>query len=424
MIGFEKDLINETLAKQIEQIKSCRIYLDRKSEKYIEISKKNSEIVLKFLDECLARGLSKNRVMFYVCRLRKLLQMVEKDFTEMNKDDVKNLVKKIECSNYKDWTKECYKITIKKLFQFIKGYEWDSKQYPSEVSWIKITSKNNSKLPEEILTFEEIQKMVKNASNLRDKAFIYVLYESGARVSEIMGLKIKHVTFDKDGAVIIVNGKTGSRRIRLILSAPHLANWISNHPNNSNKESYVWVNLERDYGNPLCYRRISGILRKVAEKACIKKPVNPHAFRHARATHLSKYLPDAVMKSYFGWAQSSKMASVYYHLSGADIDSAILKMYGKGSEEKEKIIVPKTCPRCEHENSPESEFCSKCGLPLNVEYIKPKGEKEMIREIIKLKKELKDIKAVERKLLNLITPDIIEKLVERKVQELMKKEVV
>jgi len=78
MIGFEKDLINETLAKQIEQIKSCRIYLDRKSEKYIEISKKNSEIVLKFLDECLARGLSKNRVMFYVCRLRKLLQMVEK----------------------------------------------------------------------------------------------------------------------------------------------------------------------------------------------------------------------------------------------------------------------------------------------------------------------------------------------------------
>jgi hypothetical protein len=58
MIGFEKDLIDETLAKQIEQIKNCRISLDKKGKKYFEISKKNSEIILKFLDECLARGLS------------------------------------------------------------------------------------------------------------------------------------------------------------------------------------------------------------------------------------------------------------------------------------------------------------------------------------------------------------------------------
>jgi site-specific recombinase XerD/ribosomal protein L40E len=421
MIGFEKDLIDETLAKQIEQIKNCRISLDKKGKKYFKISKKNSEIILKFLDECLARGLSKNRMMFYICRFRKLLKMVEKDFDKMNKEDIKNLVRKIESSNYKCYTKECYKIAIKKLFQFIKGFEWDSKQYPEEVRWIKVnSSKNNNKLPEEILTFEEIQEMVKNASNLRDKAFIYVLYESGARISEIMGLKIKHITFDKDGAIIMVNGKTGSRRIRLVLSASKLANWIENHPNKSNKESYVWTNLEKDDGKPLCYRRISDILKEVAKKAGIKKPVNPHAFRHARATHLAKHLPDAVMKSYFGWVQSSKMASIYYHLSGADIDSAILKIYGKSQEEKKKPLLPKICPRCEHENSPESEFCSKCGLPLGTEHIELKREKEMIEEISKLKKELENIKITEKKLLSLITPKMIEELIERKVQELLK----
>jgi site-specific recombinase XerD/uncharacterized OB-fold protein len=419
MIGFEKDLIEETLAKQIEQIKSCRISSDKGREN-IKISEKNSELILGFLEECLARGLSKNRVMFYLCRLRKLLQMVRKNFDEMNKDDVKNLVKEIEFSNYKQWTKQCYKITIKKFFQFIRGYEWDSKQYPPEVSWIKVSSKNNNRLPEEILSFEEVQKMVENASNLRDKALIYVLYESGARISEIMGLKIKHVSFDKDGAVIIVNGKTGSRRIRLVLSAPKLASWIENHPNKSNRESYVWVNLEKDNGNPLCYRRVSNILKEVAEKVGIKKPVNPHAFRHARATHLSKHLPDAVMKSYFGWTQSSRMASVYYHLSGADTDSAILRMYGKNQEEGEKVITPRVCPRCGHENSPESEFCSKCGLPLGTEYVEIKREKEMIEEISKLREELEKIKITEKKLLGLITPKIVEELIERKIQELLK----
>jgi hypothetical protein len=185
----------------------------------------------------------------------------------------------------------------------------------------------------------------------------------------------------------------------------------------------LWVNLEKDNGKPLCYRRVSNILKEVAKKAGITKSVNPHAFRHARATHLAKHLPDAVMKSYFGWVQSSKMASVYYHLSGADIDSAILKVYGKSPEEKEKVIVPRACPRCEYENSPESEFCSRCGLPLNEEYIKIRKEKEMMREIEKLKEELRNIKMAEKKLLNLITPEIIEKLVERKVQELLKKDV-
>jgi site-specific recombinase XerD len=83
--------------------------------------------------------------------------MVRKNFDEMNKDDVKNLVKEIEFSNYKQWTKQCYKITIKKFFQFIRGYEWDSKQYPPEVSWIKVSSKNNNHVEELLLTVISIQ---------------------------------------------------------------------------------------------------------------------------------------------------------------------------------------------------------------------------------------------------------------------------
>ncbi len=420
MIGFEKELIEKTLKDQIDQIRSCKISLSKGKKKFFRISKRNSKLILKFIDECLARGLSKNRIMFYICRLRKILRMVKKDFDKMDKEDVKALVRKIELSNYKEWTKQCYRITIKKFFQFIKGYEWDSKQYPPEVSWKKLSLKNNNnKLPEEILTEKEVLRMVDNAENLRDKAFILTLYESGCRISEILGLKLKHVSFDKNGAILIVNGKTGSRRIRLVLSASKLANWIENHPNKEDKESYLWVNLEGGKKH-LSYRRVCDILKKIAKKAGIQKQVNPHAFRHARATHLAKHLPEAVMKAYFGWTQSSKMASVYYHLSGADVDSAILSMYGKKEEKGEELMKPKLCPRCKTENSPEAEFCNKCGLPFNAKYIEEmeKEKIELIKEISKLKEEMERIKKAEKKLLSLITPEIVEKLIERKVQEM------
>ena len=37
------------------------------------------------------------------------------------------------------------------------------------------------------------------------------------------------------------------------------------------------------------------------------------------------------MKEYFGWTQASDTAAVYVHLSGRDVDSALLKLAGKAS---------------------------------------------------------------------------------------------
>ena len=41
---------------------------------------------------------------------------------------------------------------------------------------------------------------------------------------------MKHVSFDSNGAQIMVAGKTGMRRVRIIASAPLLTQWLENHP--------------------------------------------------------------------------------------------------------------------------------------------------------------------------------------------------
>jgi len=73
------------------------------------------------------------------------------------------------------------------------------------------------------------------------------------------------------------------------------------------------------------------------------------------------------MKEFFGWVQASDMASIYVHLSGRDVDNALLKVYGiKNDEEKEDSqIKPKDCPRCKEINSFTNKFCNRCGMILD-----------------------------------------------------------
>lgn len=74
------------------------------------------------------------------------------------------------------------------------------------------------------------------------------------------------------------------------------------------------------------------------------------------------------MKEYLGWTRDSNMASVYVHLSGRDVDNAILRLNGLSTIEKKEneLLKVKNCARCKERNSPLSEFCSRCGSPLDV----------------------------------------------------------
>lgn len=220
----------------------------------------------------------------------------------------------------------------------------------------------------------------------------------------MLGLRLKHVDFDDYGAVIRVYGKTGSRRVRLVSSVPHLSNWIEHHPRKGN-EDYLWVNVgTTNHGKRTGYQNARKLLKQIARKAGIEKAVNPHSFRHSRATHLANKLTEAQMKEYFGWVQGSDMASIYVHLSGRDVDNAILRIHGKLSkdeEKKEEELKTRECPRCYHENSPEARFCNRCRLALD--------EKTAL-ELEKRKKEFTSI----------MTPGIIEKMIEEKVREMLK----
>jgi len=266
-------------------------------------------------------------------------------------------------------TKLSEKQCIKRFYKRLRKTEDD---YPPEVKWMKTKGNNNHKiLPEHLLTEDEVKKLAEACQNQRDRALILVLYETGCRVGEILTLRVGDVQFDQHGAIMIVKGKTGPRRVRIIFSAKALTEWLNHHPAKRDLEAPLWTSFESaNSTKPLQYYAFRKMLSVMAKRVGIGKRVNPHSFRHARASNLANVLTEAQMKEYLGWVGDSRMASTYVHLSGRNIDNALLKLNGIKTEdevnsEEHKLRI-KTCLRCQESNSPTSSFCARCGCPLDM----------------------------------------------------------
>ncbi|AFV24520.1 integrase family protein [Methanolobus psychrophilus R15] len=336
-------------------------------------SEKDKETLFSYEDQLFTEDLSLSRISKYLGQLNRLRHMMSVDFEDATERDLKNLVGKVQRDEgLAASTKKDYKICIRKFYQWLKPDD-----YPSLLEWLTIKERiANSKVPEDLLTEDDVLKMVDVSNHVRDKALIATLYDSAARIGEMANLKIKHVHFDELGAQVTLTGKTGMRRIRTIVCVPYLASWLSIHPHRDNPESFVWINVgTRSYGEPMSYAGYNILLKRIAGKAGVKKRIYPHLFRHSRCTILAQNLTEAQLEKYAGWVTGSDMSGVYVHLSGKDLDRAILKLYGLEIDESKPQTAFKRCPRCDTTNETTNKICKKCGFAFNIKDAIEMGEK-------------------------------------------------
>ena len=328
-----------------------------------DILDSNRATILKFRDWCFAEGLSTGRIIRCIYILRTLAKYYGKDFYTANKDDIINIVGKIEADDYAYTTKCEMKVTLKKFYSWLRQCE--AGEHPVEVKWIKIKRKRSERLSEQMLTEDDIKKLIDVCNTSRDRALIAVLYESGCRAGELLGMKLKDVSKDQYGFKIVVDGKTGMRKVRLLSSAPYLIEWLNEHPKKETLDSHLWVS-QRGRGNYLEYVGFLQFCRRIRLRAGITKACNPHAFRHSRATYLAGHLSDALLKEYMGWTMSSRMTEVYVHLNGKQLDDELFKLNGiKTKEEVIDKMSPKVCFCCSFENQATNTFCARCGTVLD-----------------------------------------------------------
>ncbi|MDE1854365.1 MAG: tyrosine-type recombinase/integrase [Thaumarchaeota archaeon] len=319
---------------------------------------RNIALIDEFLETL--SSLSDRRLLKYRVVLTKMSRDFGKAFDNLTKDDLLRYVEGVnKRSNYSAWTKLGYRQVVKKFFGWLRD--------PSFVEWVKLGRVWSRVNVDDLLTDNELQAIRTACTNLRDRTLVETAYESAFRPHELLGLKKSSVVFDQYGAsVYLENGKTGPRRVRVINAAPLLADWIANHPKRR-EDAPLWVDLSGDTTfQQLGYIGLMKLVKRIAKRAGVGKRVNPYVFRHTRLTHLSKIITESVLCEFAGWTQGSEMPRNYVHLSGRDVDEAILRAYGLIKPgEPVKPNLPIKCNRCGNLNPHESEICFRCGFALS-----------------------------------------------------------
>jgi len=400
--------VTDNLRESVTATASQDIYnYPRRLEKHREAlaRMRNGPLVLNFLDHLLVHGLSTARVSKYAATLRTLLRVIEFKPETASKQQIESVVAWIQSRGYAEWTKHDLKLILKKLVQYAKtGTADKNAPYPEEVVWIPLNVRQQATVTaEDLLTTEDIANILKNTRNARDYALLYALFEGALRITELLTMRVGSVEFRNGYCVLSVVGKTGFRRVTVVLAHRALLDWLNEHPYRNDVDAPLWVSVSTNGDRkPLHYATFREIVKNTAKKAGVKKRVWGYLFRHTQLTALAKKLRESQLKGVAGWTQSSKMAARYIHLSGRDNEDAILQIHGLANDHEEKngVMLLVACPNCGEKNAPATIRCTRCGLILDQKIaleLQSKEEK-------KLEDALNRIESLEKLVLSALAP--------------------
>ena len=186
------------------------------------------------------------------------------------------------------------------------------------------------------------------------------MYESGARPEAFLRLINSDIRIDSKGAVFVLRGKTGERRVRIIAFAKLLLQWLNVHPLKYLNSYPIWISEATNYkNNALGLRGAEKIIEEALPKSGLaNKHARLYTLRHSRATHLAKHLTEAQMCIFFGWIVGTKVVRRYIHLSGRDVDNALIALNegGQAKVEDDYKIKSIRCKRCAEAVSPTMNF--------------------------------------------------------------------
>ena len=188
-----------------------------------------------------------------------------------------------------------------------------------------IALKAPKKLPR-VLTPDEVQAILDSCDRLRDRLLFAVLYATGMRIGEVLGLRHNDIAAAEREVTVRrrdnANGaRTKSPTTRTVPVSAELIRLFADylHTEYGDLDSdYVFVNLwGRPHGHPLTYAAVYDLVRRLRRKTGID--FDPHWLRHTAATRLLRDgVGIEVVARLLGHASVTTTAAVYGHLTVED----------------------------------------------------------------------------------------------------------
>ena len=254
------------------------------------MNKDFSYYLSKFLKDYLVieRNVSKNTIRSYTTTFQLLIDyLVNRKNIALNNITFNTITRKIilDFLNYLEEngnttrTRNQRLAAIKSFYQYCLSYETQNIYNINQV--LSIKSKKYVKPIQNYLTEEELQAIFNSidtstSKGLRNLAILVLLYDTGARASEIISLKVEDIQLEEK--LVILTGKGNKQRVVPIMENTkeilvHYLKYIKG-------EEYFISTKNRTENNTF----IRDIIKKYSINAT--KKVTPHTFRRTRAVHL------------------------------------------------------------------------------------------------------------------------------------------
>ncbi|KRM88074.1 tyrosine recombinase XerC [Lacticaseibacillus thailandensis] len=187
------------------------------------------------------------------------------------------------------------------------------------------TKKEHRRLPQ-FFYEPEIAQLFKavegdDPADIRDRALLEVLYDTGMRVSEVANLTVEQV--DLQMHAILVHGK--GNKDRYVLFGDQAATAIKCYVDTVRADlmavSGLWTNrmFLNQHGRPITPRGIEYVLDRVVERTSLTTKIHPHMLRHSFATHMLNHGADLRTVQELLGHSSLSTTQIYTHVTTAHL---------------------------------------------------------------------------------------------------------
>lgn len=226
--------------------------------------------------------------------------------------------------------KKIDKATIARKFSCFKSFERYAQRYAHlDLNLALKRPRLDKKLPlylsvdEMLHLLDGIQDAdLPTSSPLRDKAILEMLYATGVRCSELVGIRLQDI--DHDNKTIRIYGKGRRERVVLFGSKAHekVQLYIEKERQparlsaDEQATDYLFLNSN---GRPLTSRSVQRIIAMFRPFIHLERPITPHKIRHSFATHLLNQGADLRVVQELLGHQSLASTEKYTHISLEDL---------------------------------------------------------------------------------------------------------
>ena len=255
----------------------------------------NVEYLKMFIDAKQIEGCSERTLQYYRVTIEHMLGSIETPIRKITTDEIRGYLVDYQKVN------NCSKVTVDNVRRNMSSFfSWlEDEDYILKSPMRRIHKIKTKQPVKETITDEMIEKLRDNCTCVRDLAMIDLLYSTGIRVGELVGLNISDIDFEERECIVFGKGDK-ERRVYFDAKAKlHLQEYIESRTDDN---PALFVTLDA----PHARLKISGVeirVRELGRKLNIDK-IHPHKFRRTMATRaIDKGMPIEQVQKILGHSQ-------------------------------------------------------------------------------------------------------------------------